>query len=46
MKFAEGGHRTGRIAKHTCCWGGTWYVELDEEEMKDKLGNVSYIYCY
>lgn len=38
LQFAERGHRTGKTALHKCCWGGTWYVELDQGEMKDKLG--------
>ncbi|KAL4238057.1 hypothetical protein ACF0H5_002768 [Mactra antiquata] len=38
LQMAEGGHRSGHTAKHQCCWGGTWYVQLDEEEMKTKLG--------
>lgn len=38
LQFAEKGHRSGHVALHKCCWGGTWYVELDEEEMKSKLG--------
>ena len=37
-QFAEKGHRSGHVALHKCCWGGTWYVELDKEEMKTKLG--------
>ena len=37
-QFAEKGHRTGRTATHQCCWGGTWYVILEDQEMKDKLG--------
>ncbi|KAH3847784.1 hypothetical protein DPMN_090115 [Dreissena polymorpha] len=38
LQFAESGHRTGRVGLHRCCWGGTWYVELDEGDMKHKLG--------
>lgn len=38
LQFAEKGHRTGRTATHQCCWGGTWYVILEDQEMKDKLG--------
>ena len=30
-------------ATHTCCAGGTWYVDLDEEEMEKTLGvNVNH----
>ena len=38
--MAPGGHRLGITAKHTCCAGPTWYVEVDEDEMKESLGNV------
>ena len=38
FQFAQRGHRTGKIALHKCCWGGTWYVEMDEGDMKSKLG--------
>lgn len=37
LQIASRGHKTGRIARHECCWGGTWYVMLNEEEMKNKL---------
>ena len=33
-----GGHRRGITAKHVCCAGGTWYVEVDEDEMEKSLG--------
>ncbi len=33
----RGGHRSGRTAKHNCCAGGTWYVELPEQEMASTL---------
>lgn len=36
--MARGGHRKGILATHTCCAGGTWYVDLAEEEMKNTLG--------
>jgi len=32
-----GGHRKGKTATHTCCSGGTWYVQLDEKDMVDQL---------
>ena len=35
--MASGGHRKGKTATHTCCAGGTWYVELDEENMVKEL---------
>jgi hypothetical protein len=37
-QFAEYGHRKGRVAKHTCCAGGTWYVQLEPQEMHKTLG--------
>ena len=33
----RGGHRPGLTCKHNCCAGGTWYVELPEEEMASTL---------
>ncbi|XP_062616942.1 uncharacterized protein LOC134278659 [Saccostrea cucullata] len=38
MQVAKGGHRTGKVATHQCCWGNTWYVMLEEEEMQKSLG--------
>ena len=32
------GHKPGVTAKHTCCAGNTWYVDLEEEEIKRTLG--------
>lgn len=37
MQMASRGHSTGKIATHQCCHGGTWYVMLEEEEMRKKL---------
>ncbi|EGD83021.1 hypothetical protein PTSG_12054 [Salpingoeca rosetta] len=37
MQVVRGGHRTGRAAHHTCCAGGTWYVDLPEEQIEDVL---------
>ncbi len=36
----EKGHRTGKVAEHKCCHGGTWYVMLEEEEMQNTLGKI------
>ncbi len=33
----RGGHKTGKVADHECCWNGTWYVMMVEEDIKDKL---------
>ncbi|XP_071079579.1 phytanoyl-CoA dioxygenase domain-containing protein 1-like [Haliotis cracherodii] len=38
MEVVSGGHRPGRICRHTCCWADTWYVELAEDEMVKTLG--------
>lgn len=39
-KIARRGQKTGRTADHTCCWQGTWYIMLDESEMKNTLGRT------
>ncbi|XP_019644504.1 PREDICTED: phytanoyl-CoA dioxygenase-like isoform X1 [Branchiostoma belcheri] len=38
MQVLKGGHRKGITATHTCCAGGTWYVEVSAEEMEKTLG--------
>ncbi|WAR18383.1 hypothetical protein MAR_000221 [Mya arenaria] len=37
MELMNKGHRSGKVGTHQCCHGGTWYVMLEEQEMKDKL---------
>ncbi|PVD25798.1 hypothetical protein C0Q70_13458 [Pomacea canaliculata] len=37
MEVAARGHLKGKVATHQCCWGGTWYVMLEEQEMEDTL---------
>ena len=37
MQVVRGGHKLGKTATHTCCAGGTWYVDLDEKEMERTL---------
>uniref|UniRef100_H2ZMW8 Phytanoyl-CoA dioxygenase n=1 Tax=Ciona savignyi TaxID=51511 RepID=H2ZMW8_CIOSA len=37
MQVASGGHKAGKTLKHTCCAGGTWYVEMEEKDL-DQLG--------
>ena len=37
--MARRGHQKGKVATHQCCWGGTWYVQLEEDEMAKTLGN-------
>ena len=38
MQVIRGGHKLGRTATHTCCAGGTWYVDLAEEEIIRTFG--------
>jgi ectoine hydroxylase-related dioxygenase (phytanoyl-CoA dioxygenase family) len=38
LQVLKGGHRSGKMCKHTCCVGDTWYVGLAEEEMVKTLG--------
>ncbi|XP_028403568.1 uncharacterized protein LOC114526234 isoform X2 [Dendronephthya gigantea] len=38
MEVARYGHKSGVLAKHTCCAGPTWYVDLDVKEMQTTLG--------
>ncbi|CAF1179707.1 unnamed protein product [Didymodactylos carnosus] len=38
MQLLRGGHRPGVTCAHNCCAGGTWYVELPEENMSKTLG--------
>jgi len=38
MEVVSGGHLPGKVARHTCCWGNTWYVVLDETDIDQSLG--------
>lgn len=38
LQIMTGGHKSGKVATHQCCHGGTWYVMLEEEEMEKTLG--------
>ncbi|KAL8622941.1 hypothetical protein ACOMHN_027062 [Nucella lapillus] len=38
MEVMRAGHLKGKVAKHQCCWGGTWYVQLEEDQMAEALG--------
>ena len=40
MEVTVRGHQSGKVAKHTCCWRDTWYIELSEEEMQQSLGKI------
>jgi hypothetical protein len=35
MRYA---HKPGKIAKHVGCWRDTWYIMLEDEEMRQTLG--------
>ncbi|OWF37081.1 uncharacterized protein LOC110440563 [Mizuhopecten yessoensis] len=37
LQMMHGGHKTGKVATHQCCHGGTWYVMLEEDEMEKTL---------
>ncbi|XP_033734117.1 uncharacterized protein LOC117323176 [Pecten maximus] len=37
MQVIHKGHKTGLVGNHQCCYGGTWYVMLDENEMERTL---------
>jgi hypothetical protein len=37
MQIVRHGHKTGRVATHTCCSGDTWYTMLSEDEMRTTL---------
>lgn len=37
MQLMAKGHKTGKVGTHQCCHGGTWYVMLEEEEMRKTL---------
>lgn len=38
MQVVNKGHLPGKLATHQCCYGNTWYVMLEEEEMSKTLG--------
>jgi hypothetical protein len=37
MQIVRYGHKTGRVATHTCCAGDTWYIMLGDDEMRKTL---------
>eukprot|EP00045_Choanoeca_perplexa_P007279 m.64590 g.64590 ORF g.64590 m.64590 type:complete len:398 (+) comp14008_c0_seq1:42-1235(+) len=37
MQVVRGGHKTGLAGHHTCCAGGTWYIDLPEDQMTNVL---------
>lgn len=38
MEVVPKGHLSGKVAVHQCCAGDTWYIMLEEDEMKKRLG--------
>ncbi|CAH1786911.1 unnamed protein product [Owenia fusiformis] len=38
LQVIRNSHKSGKVAKHNCCWGTTHYVMLDEEESPKILG--------
>jgi len=38
LQMVKGGHRLGKIASHQCCYGDTWYITLEKEEIERTLG--------
>ena len=38
MQMISGGQKPGVTAKHVCCAGGTWYTEVEEDEIENSLG--------
>ena len=34
VQMVSGAHKRGVTATHTCCAGGTWYVEVEEKEIE------------
>uniref|UniRef100_A0A1I8HS86 Phytanoyl-CoA dioxygenase family protein n=1 Tax=Macrostomum lignano TaxID=282301 RepID=A0A1I8HS86_9PLAT len=38
LQMVPGCHRDGYIAKHTCCAGPTWYIDLDEDIIEKEFG--------
>ncbi|XP_041369338.1 uncharacterized protein LOC121383399 isoform X2 [Gigantopelta aegis] len=38
MQMVKNGHKSGIVARHTCCHANTWFVTLEEEEMAKTLG--------
>ncbi|XP_064605127.1 uncharacterized protein LOC135470236 [Liolophura sinensis] len=38
MQMLRAGHKLGKVARHQCCVGPTWYVETTKEEMERSLG--------
>ena len=37
-QMVSGGQRKGVTAKHVCCAGPTWYIQVEEEEIEKSCG--------
>ncbi|RUS84473.1 hypothetical protein EGW08_007769 [Elysia chlorotica] len=37
LEVVQGGHRTGKVARHVGCYKNTWYLSLPEDEMENAL---------
>ncbi|XP_063420288.1 uncharacterized protein LOC134705499 [Mytilus trossulus] len=37
MEMVKKAHAKGKVGTHTCCYGNTWYVMMEEEEMSKTL---------
>ena len=40
LKVIPKGHLSGKVAVHQCCAGDTWYIMLEDEEMKKRLSKL------
>jgi len=38
MQVLAKGHKKGVVCEHNCCHADTWYISIEEKEMKEKLG--------
>lgn len=42
LQVISGGHLAGKVARHTCCWKDTWYIETDEEDAAKSLSQLGF----
>lgn len=38
LQMVSGGQKRGVTAKHVCCAGPTWYIQVEEEEIEKTCG--------
>lgn len=43
LQVVPKGHLSGKVAVHQCCAGDTWYIMLEEDEMKKRLGEKFFV---